>query len=133
VKSDAEWVNMARTLFNSADTSILKVLKTYTHKAVREAVTSLIVATKINWFSTNHHVGQGTVTIFVQKAITVLFRGALASADQKELATTVHKIGHWASTHVVLDLMQIRTPRAVGILPYSWFDQDSKREVLRTI
>jgi hypothetical protein len=77
LKADAEWVNMARTLFNGTDTTVLKALKTYTAKAVREAVTSLIVATKINWFSTNHHVGQGSVTIFVQKAITVLFRGPL--------------------------------------------------------
>jgi hypothetical protein len=71
VKPDAEWQALAKALFGEKDQLVLKNLKTYTSRPVREAITSLMVATKINWFNTNHHVGQGGFTVFVAKAVKV--------------------------------------------------------------
>jgi len=71
---------------------------------------TLIVATKINWWSTNHHVGTPVLSGYAKKtALAVLPVGAIkAGGDHKDIATMMRTIGHWCSTRRVLRKLGVR-------------------------
>ncbi|APG78072.1 hypothetical protein [Shahe qinvirus-like virus 1] len=76
-----------------------------TQQQVIVAVT-LIFATKINWWATNHHIGQATMSPYMAKVTKALL--SIKSVDLDMIKKIVHQIGHWASTHRVLNLLHIR-------------------------
>ena len=79
-------------------------------EAVCHAAT-IIVATKLNYFRTNHHTGQGSATPFIVKIISGIFPAAKLTTGHlpKDLQDAVWRYGHWASTHVCLGSMGVRT------------------------
>ena len=78
---------------------------------------SLIIATKINYFNTNHCTGQGAVSHFIQKVLTTLFDDIASEVPEEDLKSTAHRIGHWASTHVCFGILRIKTGRNISVLP----------------
>lgn len=68
-------------------------------KEIHRALT-LIVATKANWWTSNHHTGQANqeLTGYVKKVMAVF---ELESGNP-DIMTAAHTIGHWASTISVL-------------------------------
>lgn len=86
---------------------------TYTVESLRNALT-VIIATKANYWLTNHHTGQGSPSGYVLKVLTLKFPGA----DMASLTTAAHTLGHWASTLHCLNVAQIPGVRPVE--PYEY-------------
>ena len=82
-------------------------------------VLTIILATKFNWYTTNHHVGQSHATKYIVKAVTTTYRGASTGPDtiHESIKDSVWKVGHWASTHLCLRVMDMRTGVRVVVHP----------------
>ena len=82
-------------------------------------VLAVILATKFNWYTTNHHVGQTHATKYICKVVTTTYRGAGTGPDSihESVKDTVWKVGHWASTHLCLRIMDMRTGLRVAVHP----------------
>ena len=113
------WAAFAKTLQVNENGEIpaLDYLLSYVDSEVVNRVMSLIVATKINYFNTNHHTGQGAVSHFIQKVLATLFSDISNEVAEEDMKNTAHRIGHWASTHVCFGILNIRTGRSVSVLP----------------
>lgn len=78
------------------------------------AAGTILVATKVNWFKENHHVGQGTFKspggTFVKKAI----RMSYSEAESSHIWTLAHRVGHYASTRAILTALGITGIKAVS-------------------
>jgi hypothetical protein len=67
---------------------------------------TLMIATKANWWATNHHTGgdgrnaQG----YVAKVLALQYQNSVSA----ELVSAVHTIGHWISTLYVLDTAGVK-------------------------
>ena len=81
-----------------------------TSDMVSKALT-LMVTTKYNWYTTNHHVGQGHATNFITKIAGTMcpFMQTNESSISETAKNTVWEIGHWVSTHLCMNLMAMRT------------------------
>jgi hypothetical protein len=66
---------------------------------------TLILATKINFWQMNHHVGSVGGSAFINKVMAML----LGTAAIPEDITVAHSFGHWCSTHVVFEIIGIVT------------------------
>ena len=90
------WTAFARTLQVNENGEIpsLDYLLSYVDSEVVNRVMSLIVATKINYFNTNHHTGQGAVSHFIQKVLTTLFSDISNEVAEDDMKNTTHRIGH---------------------------------------
>lgn len=66
----------------------------------------IATASKINWFQTNHHTGQGAFTGYFKKCVSHL---GLDNIDAHETAC-LWRFCHWVSTHVVLDRCGVTGP-----------------------
>ena len=122
------WAAFARTLQVNENSEIpaLDYLLSYVDSEVINRVMSLIVATKINYFNTNHHTGQGAVSHFIQKVLTTLFSDIGNEVGEDDMKNTAHRIGHWASTHVCFGILNIKTGRSVSVLPCAvWFGPEA--------
>lgn len=73
-----------------------------TLESIQRAVT-VLVATKANWWLTNHHTGQGEVTGYVRKVLEAQYGRNV----HQTIVTAAHTIEHWISTVYML--------RAAGI------------------
>lgn len=71
---------------------------------------TIIVATRANWWLTNHHTGQGECQGYTRKVLVSFFGQGFTKAH----VDMAHTIGHWASTIHVLGLADITGLRAVG-------------------
>lgn len=94
-------------------------LMTYcTSEMVGKAFT-LMVTGKFNWYTTNHHVGQGHATNFITKVAgtTCPFMSRNENTILELARTTVWKISHWVSTHLCMNLMLMRTGMHVSAHP----------------
>ena len=82
-------------------------------------VLTVILATKFNWYTTNHHVGQNHATKYICKVVQTTYRGAGNGPDSihESIKDAVWKIGHWASTHLCLGVMEMRTGVRVAVHP----------------
>lgn len=58
----------------------------------------VIVASKVNWYQTNHHTGQGRVAGYFKKALDSI---GLSEADEKEV-NALWIMCHWANTKSLL-------------------------------
>jgi len=65
---------------------------------------TLILATKLNWWQTNHHTGQGGMSPYIVKVTNVL----LPDMDAENKCELTHTLGHWASTRACLNILKIR-------------------------
>jgi hypothetical protein len=67
------WLNIIRrfTRINNPAKEML-YLDNYVTAEICSKVITLIAATKINWFQTNHHTGQGGATHFTSKALQTI-------------------------------------------------------------
>jgi hypothetical protein len=74
----------------------------------------IVVSTKINWWLTNHHTGQGALTGFALKMANKIFdyAGSLVPARKEAIMTLFHTCGHWCSTRLMITKFGIR-----GALP----------------
>jgi hypothetical protein len=70
-------------------------------------VATLAVASKVCWWIANHHVGQGGILKYMEKAIMLVFELKTAQEVTADHKTFAHAIGHWYSTGGIL--------RALGI------------------
>jgi len=81
---------------------------------------SIMVATKANWWATNHHTGQGELQGYAKKIALAFF-----TKDEAELpatATIMRLLGHWVSTRYILTLAGIGdllVTRAIASSPVS--------------
>lgn len=66
---------------------------------IREAAT-FIAATKVNFFTSNHHVGQGRMSGYPLKVATNLL--ARDGRRVEDFYNAGHTVGHWADTKIVL-------------------------------
>lgn len=68
----------------------------------------VVSATKVNWFQTNHHTGQGRMQGYIRKFVSFI-DPAIAEGDvESSLITLVWAIGHWASTGAVLAALGVK-------------------------
>ncbi len=92
-------------------------LKSYTTNDAVTRALSVCLATKINFFQTNHHTGQGEMSKFIQKGLNTLYPSLFREAELKLVQDAVHRAGHWMSTHVGLNALGMITGRKVAISP----------------
>ena len=89
----------------------IKWLSTYCTTDMISNALTLMVATKFNWYQTNHHVGQGNATHFKHKIASTMCLWMQSTENNiTEVAKSmIWEIGHWVSTHLWLNLMGMRT------------------------
>ena len=94
-------------------------LKTYCTSENAGRALTLIIASKFNWFTTNHHVGQGHATTFINKMAMnscKMMQGTETSITETA-KDTIWEVGHWVSTHLCMNLMGMRTGVRVAAHP----------------
>jgi hypothetical protein len=80
-------------------------------KDLAGTVYTVFLATKYNWWVTNHHVGQGGNSPYIQKILGITLRSEPLNIPEREATEIAHTIGHWGSTHLALRHLGIHTPR----------------------
>lgn len=75
-----------------------------TSENLRVALTA-IIATKCNFWSINHHTGQGYLQGYAKKVYSTFFAPLLVA--ESDAIALMHTAGHWASTRHVLSLAGI--------------------------
>lgn len=110
----------------AADLTILN--QCCTIQSIQRAVT-VLVATKANWWLTNHHTGQGDVTGYVRKVLEAQYGKNMHQA----VVTATHTIGHWVSTIYLLQAAGIEGLSTVSdpILPGGFDFQLASDSALR--
>lgn len=68
---------------------------------------ALICATKLNFFQTNHHTGQGSLSGLPLKIFSTLFNSSEEITITPEITSAIHKFGHWACTKKILSTLGI--------------------------
>lgn len=84
------------TSFENKISSTLRNLKTQ--------ISTIVLATKVNYWQMNHHIGQPEVTGYVKKAIRICFK----DEDLAELGNMCWIAGHWVSTKGFLKSIGVR-------------------------
>jgi hypothetical protein len=90
-------------------------MKDYTDERVVQNVLTLIVATQINWWNTNHHTGQGKMSPFILKSVKTLFLDNFSSA-------TLLRISHQQSARSATGPVHMlrSTYRAYSLVGLFW-------------
>lgn len=85
---------------------IKKMVEDACNPEMFQKVATLICATKVNWFKTNHHTGAegNSVMNYTRKTINIV----LGTQNFSEHLSVVHRIGHWASTKHVLTQLGVK-------------------------
>jgi hypothetical protein len=114
-----EIAEIAKGLTVSRDGEVveLEYLQSYTANDPIARALSVCLATKINFFQTNHHTGQGDMSSFVKKVLSTLYPMLFKEAELKAVQDAVHSVGHWMSTHVGLNALGMFTGKHVAISP----------------
>ena len=94
-------------------------LSTYTSQSETSKALTVLIATKINWFCTNHHVGQGKASRYISKVVSTTYSWASTGDGGiiDKARESVWKVGHWISTHLSLRLLGMRTGVRVCVHP----------------
>ncbi|XP_011701117.1 PREDICTED: uncharacterized protein LOC105457888 isoform X2 [Wasmannia auropunctata] len=104
--SDGDW--RATNVTESFTADIIKnIASLVTVNEMKKGLT-IAVATKVNYWLINHHIGQGTVAGYVKKVMDIFFDGMQVS-DQ--MITAVHSLGHFTSTLGVLSAVGMKNIR----------------------
>lgn len=107
-KNASDWMKADATTITQD--LIDEASKAISEQQVIVAVT-VICCTKLMWWTSNHHVGQGTFYPYMKKVAGAMLPD-MAEADR---LTYCHRVGHWASTHKILNILHIRT--TVSFIP----------------
>lgn len=69
----------------------------------------LLLATKVNWWRENHHVGERIFSTFMKKVLTRLFDDSAEKyTNNKEIKQAIWVAGHWMDTRTVItDMLSI--------------------------
>lgn len=94
------------------DTSKDDIITPYVTLQETQKALSVIVATKISYWLTNHHTGQGRLEGYVKKAIDLL----LPDSRQQELKQLAYMADQWASTKIILNAAGIKHIKHVELL-----------------
>jgi len=124
IEKKSFWLDIIKTFTKTPDNKAVEMLyldKYVTAELCSRALT-LVAATKINWLQTNHHTGQGTPVHFIQKAASTIGQEFCEGNNVFDLCAAMHTAGHWASTHLVFNAMNIYTGVHIGLLPTSIHD-----------
>lgn len=68
----------------------------------------VLMATKVNWWQTNHHVGQVAVQGFVKKCLCFVLSIAPDSVISEDLKRYVWAVGHTISTRLTLTVLGVK-------------------------
>ncbi len=119
VLSETEVAEIAKHLTVDSDGEVpeLAYLQSYVGNDCVARALSVCLATKINYFQTNHHTGQGDMTAFIRKVLGTLYPTQFRETDINELKDAAHTVGHWMSTHIGLNSLGMVTGRPVAISP----------------
>lgn len=84
----------------------------YTREFVQEDMEKgilLLLATKVNWWRENHHVGERVFSSFMKKVLTELFDDSAEDyINDQEIKQAIWVAGHWMDTRtVVTDMLSI--------------------------
>jgi hypothetical protein len=93
--------------------------KDYITNDIVVKILSVCLATKINFFSTNHHTGQGKMTDFMTKMLTTLYPDQMREAEATAVTAAIHQAGHWMSTHVASNTLGMFTGSIITLTPVS--------------
>eukprot|EP00918_Siedleckia_nematoides_P062754 GHVU01136766.1.p1 GENE.GHVU01136766.1~~GHVU01136766.1.p1 ORF type:complete len:144 (-),score=4.05 GHVU01136766.1:354-785(-) len=74
-------------------------IKSYLTKEYMNMAATIIVASKANYWASNHHVGQGSIVGYFRKVIDSVQN--LRGWTSDEVYSTLYHLGHWASTQGV--------------------------------
>jgi hypothetical protein len=119
VLSKTEVAEIAKKLTVDSDGEVpeLAYLQSYVGNDCVARALSVCLATKINYFQTNHHTGQGEMTSFIRKVLSTLYPTQFKEADINQLKDAAHTVGHWMSTHIGLNSLGMVTGKPVAISP----------------
>ncbi len=119
VFSQTEVAEIAKRLTVDKDGEVpeLAYLQSYVGNDCVARALSVCLATKINYFQTNHHTGQGEMTSFIRKVLSTLYPNQFKEADINQLKDAAHTVGHWMSTHIGLNSLGMITGKPVAISP----------------
>ena len=94
-------------------------LKSYCQTKLATDIVTAIIATKFNWFTTNHPVGQGYATKYICKVMnnTYSWTRNMDTGITEGAKNTLWKVGHWASTHLCLRILGMRSGVRVCVHP----------------
>lgn len=84
------------------------VVRLITHEKMKVA-TTVIVATKANYWTMNHHTGQGAVQGHVKKVLDIFYKDRVTDS----LVSAAHNLGKFVSTLKVLSIAGIESIRGV--------------------
>jgi hypothetical protein len=101
-KLDGNWTLAGLTTINDAD--VQSAIDMIDDSKVA-AVSTMIIATKLNFWLTNHHTGAGGMDAYPRKVFNAVFNREPTGID----ITEVHKWGHWFSTHYSMHILGIAT------------------------
>lgn len=110
-KTDGDWLIDATPPDFNAD------CKTYLIKHLTpshiQACVSILAASKISYFNSNHHTGQKGLSSFMLKNFRTLFPDIAAAGQDTAQGTenVLHTVCHWASTHYLFSAFGMKTHR----------------------
>ncbi|RNA10539.1 group ii intron reverse transcriptase maturase [Brachionus plicatilis] len=107
---DIELTNISIELSDEEQKSIIP------SKEQLEKVLNCIISTKVNWWLTNHHTGQGRIQGYAREMARVVFHKTEQELDEPGLVEFVNTVGHWCSTCLILKKLGVKGVRAVQSL-----------------
>ncbi|CAM1308185.1 Uncharacterised protein g4774 [Pycnogonum litorale] len=98
--SDAVYGNVGGAYIS--DTSNDAAIRDMLDDKYAEICLFLIIATKANFWLTNHHTGQSAIMGYARKVLVALLKLDAKSTVPKSHVTMMHTIGHWSATKIIL-------------------------------
>lgn len=95
---EGEYVMAENLLAPPSDDETVKLKELLIEKRINQTLT-MMIATKANYYMTNHHTGESMVSAsgYTKKVINMY-----VTAQNSDTVKMVHKIGHWCSTLLIL-------------------------------
>lgn len=115
---DGDWIEFHQDppgISSIVDPDIAKIQPWLAQECLRTALV-IIMATKANFWQTNHHTGQsaGGEYLFNYIRKVAIAKLSPTAPQDRALSTCIHTIGHWCSTIKILTIAGIKGPRAVS-------------------
>jgi hypothetical protein len=108
VDGDVTVVNTAPpgTLTSDQSARYMSIIRGLADSGVSGRAWLIVIATKVNLWQQNHHVGQGGASGFAAKVAEFTWG---TRADDNAIAG-MHRVGHWFSTRGVLGSLELKSP-----------------------
>ncbi|APG78070.1 hypothetical protein [Hubei qinvirus-like virus 1] len=113
-RADGDWVELN---FQAGENEPPNPAEGITADMTKQMAT-VIIATKVQWWSTNHHTtqGQGPIPGYVGKVVQTI--PAVRDLGNEVQCRVVHTVGHWASTRYILSACGVKNIAPTNPLPY---------------